>query len=182
MKKAISSLLLILVVFPMNAFAADLPDGLEIGAAAPTFFLMDLDRQSFFLSRALKEGKPILLSFYATWCVPCRKEIPAYEAMLQDDAFADVRILYIHVGEPTAKPGSGDGDADMSLIDKMKSDLGMTHLILYDRYHVAFKKYGGKGLPTTAVIAPDGTLAYYHSGYEPGDEEKVRRILLDLMP
>jgi len=43
---------------------------------APTFFLRTLEDEAFFLSDEIKKGQPIVLSFFATWCGPCRKEMP----------------------------------------------------------------------------------------------------------
>ena len=49
---------------------------LKVGDDAPTFFVRDLHDKNFFFSDTLKTGKPAILSFFATWCVPCRAEMP----------------------------------------------------------------------------------------------------------
>jgi len=150
-----------------------------VGEAAPTFFLRNLEGENFFLSRALKQKQIIVLSFYATWCIPCRTEIPTYEALLADKKYEDVQLIYIHVGEPKAK--MDDPKAGTELIYKLKTSLKMTYPILFDRYGVVADKYGAASLPTTVVIAPDGLVAYYHSGFKPGDEAKVKAVLQKIL-
>ncbi len=156
-------------------------ESLPLGSEAPSFFLRTVEGESFFMSKVIAQGNPILLSFYATWCVPCRAEIPAYEAMLKDSAFADVRVFYVHVGEPTRKPGKAGEDADYSLLSTMKEDLGMSFPILLDKYGVTAEKYMASSLPTSCIIDGAGKVAYHHSGYKAGDEDQVRDLLLKLL-
>jgi len=155
------------------------PLQINVDDPAPTFFLRDLDGKNFFLSKAIKEKQPIVLSFFATWCIPCRTEIPVYENMLKNEKYQNIKLLYIHVGEP--KVDADQKMTDLELILKMKQNLDMTHTILYDRYGVAADKYGAASLPTTVVIAPTGKIAYYHTGFKSGDELKVEKILLQLL-
>ena len=173
-------LLGLILVLAVSAAASDLPAGLEIGGEAPSFFLRDLDNQNFFLSRAIKEKQPIVLSFFATWCVPCRAEIPALEAKLKDPRHADLTVIYVHVGEPKVKQADPAGEGSVQMIRQMQAELGMTRTILYDRYGVAAEKYGATSLPCTVVIAPDGTLAYHHTGYKDGDIETLFQVLAEL--
>jgi len=56
---------------------------LKIGDDAPTFFVRDLTGQNFFFSDTLKTGKPAVLSFFATWCGPCRVEMPVLDTLSQ---------------------------------------------------------------------------------------------------
>ncbi len=152
---------------------------LKVGDAAPTFFLRDLEGENFFLSRSLKEERPIVLSFFANWCIPCRTEIPNYEKMFTQDQYADVELIYIHVSEPR-QPADYTG-TDVMLIQRVMMDWGMTHPVLYDRYGVVAEKYNATSLPTSVVIAPDGTIKYYHKGYNEGDEKELGIILSKIL-
>ena len=59
-------------------FSAD--NNIKVGDQAPSFFLTTLAGRKFFLSDELTIGKPILLNFFATWCGPCKKELPDIDA------------------------------------------------------------------------------------------------------
>lgn len=150
-----------------------------IGESAPGFYLRDLQGQSYFLSKLIAEENPLLISFFATWCAPCRQEIPAYEALLKNPDYEKVQALYVHVGEPSAKPGKGK--ADFGLLDDMIEELSMTYPVLLDKYAVAAGKYGATSLPTTVIIDQDGDIAYYHTGFQSGDEQKVATVLQDIL-
>ena len=54
---------------------------IKVGDPAPTFFVRTIDNKNFFLSDTLKKSEPIVLSFFATWCLPCRKEIPVLDTL-----------------------------------------------------------------------------------------------------
>ena len=54
---------------------------IKIGDEAPTFFVRDLTEKNFFFSDTLKLNKPTVLSFFATWCGPCRAEMPIIDAI-----------------------------------------------------------------------------------------------------
>ena len=56
---------------------------IKVGDEAPTFFVRDLQEKNFFLSDTLKLNKPTVLSFFATWCVPCRAEMPELDTLSQ---------------------------------------------------------------------------------------------------
>ena len=62
-------------------FSAD--GTIKVGDQAPSFYLTTLDGRKFFLSDELKKGNPILLNFFATWCGPCKKELPDIYALSQ---------------------------------------------------------------------------------------------------
>ena len=66
---------------------------LMLGDTAPTFYLRTLEGEHFFLSKEIKTDSPIILAFYATWCIPCRQEIPALEKVMSDPALDHVRLI-----------------------------------------------------------------------------------------
>ncbi|MEA3288413.1 MAG: TlpA disulfide reductase family protein [Candidatus Marinimicrobia bacterium] len=180
--KNLTKLLVMIVVLCLTTqlvWADEKVPVLKVGDSAPTFFLRDLDGENFFLSKTIKQKQVIVLSFYATWCIPCRTEIPAYEKLLAETEFEAVKLIYIHVGEPKVK--MEDPKAGIELIHKMKANLKMSHPILFDRYGVVADKYGASSLPTTVVIGPDGKVHYYHSGFKPGDGAKVKEVLLKIL-
>ena len=68
---------------------------LKVGDPAPTFFVRDLTDKSFFLSDTLKLGKPIVLSFFATHCIPCRAEMPQLDTLSRE--YTNVNFYLVDV-------------------------------------------------------------------------------------
>ena len=68
---------------------------LKVGDDAPTFFVRDLAEKNFFFSDTLKTGKPAVLSFFATWCGPCRVEMPVLDTLSQ--SYSDINFYLVNV-------------------------------------------------------------------------------------
>jgi len=156
---------------------------LEVGDPAPTFFLRTLEGENFFLSKEIKPDSPIILAFYATWCVPCRQEIPALEKMMTDPSLKNIRLYYVNVGGLMAADDSGDVVKQREESDKVRqhqAKFKMTHPILMDRYALTAQKFNAESLPTLIVIGGDGKIEYLHHGYKPGDEKTLMNLLKGL--
>ena len=175
-KYIIVILILVQFVYPQNS--ADL----KVGDVAPTFFLRTLEGENFFLSKEIKPESPIILAFYATWCIPCRKEIPALEEMMTSPKLDHVRLYYVNVGGLMAADEGGDVVKQREETEKVilhKTNFKMTHPILMDRYARTAQKFGAESLPILVVIGGDGNIKYLHHGYKPGDEDILSQLLLD---
>ncbi|MBT7619103.1 MAG: TlpA family protein disulfide reductase, partial [Calditrichaeota bacterium] len=171
-----------ILVFVLNIFAQEQPL-LKTGDLAPTFFLRTLEGENFFLSKEIKPESPIILAFYATWCIPCRQEIPALEKMMSGPKLSNVRLYYVNVGGLMAADEGGDVVKQREETDKIKRHkerFKMTHPILMDRYALTAQKFGAESLPTIVVIGGDGKIKYSHHGYLPGDEEMLLKLILSL--
>lgn len=121
--------------------APDLPD------AAPDFALPDLHGQTVSLSDL--RGQTVVLNFWATWCGPCRVEIPSFSAFA--DANPDITVLGIAADGPVPK------------LRKSATELGITYPVLVgDRDVLA--RYGVTTFPTTVVVGPDGEVRAAHTG------------------
>ena len=152
---------------------------LNTGDQVPTFFLRTLEGESFFLSRKVgpnarpNEKGPLVLDFFATWCVPCKAEIPHLHQLQKE--FPEVHFYLIDVSEP------------QDLVRDYKEQLEVELPILLDLHGVAGEKFGVVDenkvahLPATFIIDIDGKLFYSHQGYRPGDEEIYRRQLAALV-
>jgi len=153
---------------------------IEIESPAPTFFLRTLEGENFFLSKEIQPDSPIILAFYATWCIPCRQEIPALEKMMADPAMSNVRLYYVNVGGLMAADEDGDivkQREETDIVQRHKERFKMTHPILMDRYALTAQKFGAESLPTIVVIGGDGMIKYLHQGYKPGDEHELSQHL-----
>ena len=146
---------------------------LKVGDPAPTFYIRTLEEKNFFMSDTLKHDKPIILSFFATWCVPCREEIPVLDSVRQE--FPDMKFYLVDVSGLNT-----NGKAmieDSLMVAKMINFLKVDILVLMDIYGKTAEKYSVKELPTLVVIDPKGIISYMHSGYKQGDENELISIL-----
>ena len=149
---------------------------LKIGAPAPTFYAKTLENKSFFLSDSLKKNtNPFVFSFFATWCIPCRKEIPALDTIRTK--FPTIDFYLINVSG--LQQGKRVLKEDPILVKKLIQSLGTTMPVLMDKYGNAAQKYDALILPKLVVI-DSGRIAYAHTGYEEGDEKKLIEILNEL--
>ena len=146
---------------------------LKVGDPAPTFYIRTLEEKNFFMSDTLKHDKPIILRFFATWCVPCREEIPVLDSVRQE--FPDMKFYLVDVSGLNT-----NGKAmieDSLMVAKMINFLKVDILVLMDIYGKTAEKYNVKELPTLVVIDPKGIISYMHSGYKQGDENELISIL-----
>ena len=151
---------------------------LKVGDPAPTFFAKTLDKKSFFLSDSLERNQnPIVLSFFATWCLPCRKEIPMLDTVRTK--YPDIDFYLINVSGLTQ--GKKVLKEEPKQVKKMIESLGTTMPVLMDKYGNAAQKYDALILPRLVVI-DSSRIVYAHTGYEDGDDKKLIEILNGLKP
>jgi peroxiredoxin len=110
-------------------------------------------------------GRPVIINFWATWCPPCREEIPSMNRAWKILEQEDIALLAINVGE----------DEDTIFI--FNADYPADFPILMDRTGTIIEQWPVRGLPTTYIVAPDGTLAYRAIGSRQWDDAE----LLDLV-
>ena len=146
---------------------------LKVGDDAPTFFVRDLTEKNFFFSDTLKLEKPTVLSFFATWCVPCRAEMPELDTL--SHGYKDVNFYLVDVSGLTQ--GKAKMKEDPEKVKMMVDKLGVSLQVLMDKYGKVAEKYGVKSLPRLVVIDANSTVHYIHDGYEPGDENKLKEVL-----
>ncbi|OGR05561.1 MAG: hypothetical protein A2511_00740 [Deltaproteobacteria bacterium RIFOXYD12_FULL_50_9] len=116
----------------------------EVGKLAPDFTLMDRKGKTWNLSEL--KGQVVFVNFWATWCPPCREEMPSMERLyrlLPTDKFKMLAIL------------NGDEPA---FADKIAVKLGVTFPILVDPDNKAGLAYGLTGVPETYIIDKQGVL------------------------
>jgi len=116
-------------------------------------------------------GKVVLINFWATWCPPCRKEMPALEALykkLGDESFA---VLAVNQWE----------DPDHVFAYTGELNVFPTFPILFDPESAISEDYGVKGLPTSFLIDKKGRLAYRAVGGRDFDHPQVERLIKELL-
>ena len=138
-----------------------------IGEKASPVILFKLDQNKYFKSKDLLGEKNLVFSFFATWCLPCAKEIPKLHEL--DKKFGDdFQFILIDVNEKKNK------------VAKYVKDKEYTLQVILDRYGKIFEAFGGTAMPLTVVVNKEVVITYHHTGYEPGDELKLEKHLKTL--
>ena len=135
------------------------------GSRAPDFELPDLNGQVVSLSDF--RGKPVFINFWASWCGPCRDEIPYIQEIFEDKEWIDrgLVILAINLGE------------DSSTVTEFMQAYGLSFTVLLDsKLHVA-QEYNIRPIPTTFLIDEDGIIQDIKIGSFPGKAEIEQRML-----
>jgi len=169
--------LILMLCAPFGLLHAELPspelshelNRLETPVAAPDFSLEDIDGEQ----RALRDyrGKVIMLNFWATWCPPCRREIPSMESIYQDLGNKGFVVLGINEFETPDHVFAYMGQ--LSVFPNFP--------ILFDLDSKVSQLYGVKGLPTTLLINKQGQVVYRAAGGRDFDHPEVRAIVGELL-
>jgi thiol-disulfide isomerase/thioredoxin len=142
---------------------------LEAPTAAPDFTLEDMDGQRHALSDY--RGKVIMLNFWATWCPPCRREIPSMESIYRDLGKSGFVVLAVNEFEEPDHVFAYTGQ--LSVLP--------TFPILFDRDSAVSQDYNVKGLPTTVLIDKQARIVYRAVGGRDFDHPEVRKIVRELL-
>lgn len=117
----------------------------KAGFLAPDFTLTTTDGETVTLS-ALR-GKPVIVNFWATWCPPCRAEMPAFEQVWQRFNRGEVMILGVNQGENAT-----------AVVRFARDYVGTSFPLLLDSRTEVGARYGIRALPTTFFIDADGRI------------------------
>jgi peroxiredoxin len=120
-----------------------------VGRPAPDFTLETLDGGAFTLSAQV--GTPIVLNFWATWCGPCQRELPALQLAAERYA-GQVQIVGVDQGE------------DAAVVQNYVKQLGLSFAIPMDADHAVAHRYRVLGLPTTFFIDRNGVIRHLWTG------------------
>lgn len=136
---------------------------------APNFTLEDMDEYEYDFSEY--RGKVVLLNFWATWCPPCKREMPSMERVYQNHQGENFTVLAINQME--------DGDRVFAFTGSL--DTKPTFNILLDDESQVSQAYSVRGLPTTYLIDKKGKIRYRAVGGREFDHPEVERIIKTLM-
>ena len=137
--------------------------------AAPEFALKDSNGQAVHL--ADYKGKVVLVNIWATWCEPCRVEMPSLEKLHREFGPQGLAIVALSVDDP--------GEEDH--VRQFAKDLGLTFEILHDPARKTATSYQATGFPETFVIARDGTIRKKVIGAADWSSEGNRALIRELL-
>jgi len=149
----------ILLGFSFSIFAAtSLAASDLIGQFAPDFALKSSSGENLRLSEY--RGDVVMVNFWATWCGPCRQEMPLLDQLYTRYQRVGFSLLGVNI------------DDDSSKAMNMVSELGVSFPVLFDARKDVSRLYEVEAMPVTVLIDREGMVRYVHHGYEPGIEEK----------
>jgi thiol-disulfide isomerase/thioredoxin len=138
-----------------------------VGKTASDFALRSLAHENIRLSEQL--GEVVLLNFWATWCGPCRQEMPLLDELYSKYRRAGLVLLSINIDEDTERAA------------EMARTLGVSYPVLLDTRNEVAKAYQIDAMPLTVLIDREGTIRYVSEGYKPGYERRYTDKLRELL-
>lgn len=143
------------------AAPASAGDGVSAGQPAPALVGTALSGVTIDLT-ALR-GRVVLVDFWASWCEPCRREMPELEALHKQHEAAGLTVLGVTIDEQRA-------DAEAFLRDEVRVSFPVVH----DAGQALASRWGLPKMPTLYLVDRDGTVARVFAGYAPGQLEELR--------
>lgn len=151
------------LAFGLTTFAQD--EGL------PSVNVKTLEGEAKDIQEYGKNGKITVLSFWATWCSPCKRELDAIQEVYQDwQEMYNMELIAISVDNARTYPR----------VKGVVETKGWDYEVLSDIQQELQRAMSFQDVPYTFVIDQNGKIAYSHSGYNPGDENELEEKLKEL--
>ena len=139
----------------------------QAASPAPDFTLKTLAGPNLKLSE--QRGQVVLINFWATWCAPCKQEMPHLNRL--SDKYRDAGFVLLGVNV--------DDDPKKAAAEAAR--LGIRFPVLLDEAKAVSKLYGLDAMPTTFVVDRDGQVRHVHQGYRNGLETVVDQQIRTLV-
>jgi cytochrome c biogenesis protein CcmG, thiol:disulfide interchange protein DsbE len=133
------------------ASCESIPSG-EVGAPAPAYRAVSMAGDT--VSLAGLRGRTVLLNVWATWCFPCREELPVLQQLHEEHAARGLTIVGVSID------ATGAGAA----IEEFARRYGVTYELWLDPDNVVSTTFQGIGVPLSVLIGPDGIVRWKHLG------------------
>ena len=138
------------------------------GGATPPLALADPEGRAYRLEDY--RGKVVLVNFWATWCEPCREEMPSMNRLRASLAGRSFEVLAVNLAESESR------------IRRFIEQVPLGFPVLMDRDSAAAKNWQARVLPISFLIGPDGRIRYSVVGGIDWTQDQVRKAILALMP
>lgn len=154
--------------FALAALATCLSvQAVDVDTQAPDFTLEALDGNNLRLQE--RRGEVVLINFWASWCGPCRQEMPILDRLHQRYQDAGFSVLGVNV------------EGDRKPAEKIAAKSKVTFPVLIDAGQKVSESYELEAMPTTVVVDRNGKVRYVHRGYKSGDEAKYIDVVKQLI-
>jgi len=138
------------------------------GGATPPLAIADLDGTQHRLQDY--RGKVVLVNFWATWCEPCREEMPSMNKLRASLAGQPFAVLAVNLAEPESR------------IRRFMEKVPMNFAVLMDRDSSVAKRWQARILPASYLISADGRIRYSVLGEIDWTRENVRKLIVEMLP
>ncbi len=145
------------LVFSIFAAASLASSGME-GQMAPDFVLKSSSGENLRLSEY--RGDVVMINFWATWCGPCRQEMPLLDELYARYQRVGFNLLGVNIDD--------DSQRAMRMVD----ELGIRFPVLFDERKEVSELYNVEAMPATILVDREGNVRYVHHGYKPGYEDR----------
>lgn len=135
---------------------------------APGFSLPDLNDK--IITAATFRGKVMLINFWATWCAPCREEMPALDRLQKQFAGKGLAVIGISI------------DSEQNLVKEFIKGVKTQFLILHDPAMKCHDEYKVFAYPTTFLVDRKGVIQKYWIGPQEWESEEFKQILQSYLP
>ncbi len=139
----------------------------ELSGKAPDFTLKSMNGKNLKLSEF--RGQVVMLNFWASWCAPCRQEMPLLEDLYKKYKPLGFTLLGVNVEQDSSKAST--------LLRSIK----VSFPILFDNQNKVSKLFTVSAMPTTVIVDRDGNMRYLHQGYKPGYELEYQKQIRSLL-
>lgn len=139
----------------------------ELSGPAPDFTLQTMDGKKVSLSDY--KDQVVMINFWASWCGPCRQEMPELNTLYDTYKKAGFVLLGINL------------DDSKAAVDKSLQKTPVTFPVLLDPKGKVAELYKNKAMPSSYFVDRKGNLAYLHQGYRPGEEAEYKKIIRKLL-
>jgi peroxiredoxin len=150
---------LICTVILASSLLAAGAQALDEGARLPEIGLNDLSGKRVDL--ASLKGKVVIVDFWATWCAPCKQELPLLEKLYQKYKGRGLVILGVSVDQEEANVGA------------FVKQLKLSFPIVHDKAHSVADRVKPPKMPSSYVVDRNGVVRHLHGGFRSGDEGKI---------
>lgn len=116
-----------------------------------------------------QRGEVIMLNFWASWCGPCREEMPLLDSLHARYQPVGFQVWGVNV------------DADRADAEALLKKIPVNFPVLFDGSSDISKLYGVEAMPSSVFIDRDGNVRYVHKGYRSGDEAEYKKIIKELI-
>jgi peroxiredoxin len=137
------------------------------GELAPDFVLKSASGKNIRLSEL--RGQVVMINFWATWCGPCRQELPLMYKIYQRYRDTGFVVLAVNIEEDTAHSA------------KVAKSMKLGFPVLFDPEKRVSRQYDPPAMPATLIVDKDGRVRYVHLGYKPGYEDAYERQVRELL-
>jgi len=150
-------LLTLIIVLALTPLAS----ALEGNGKAANFTLRDADGNNIRLSEY--RGQVVLINFWASWCGPCRQEMPLLDDLHQKYEPLGFTVFGVNV------------EQNRDMADKVLRDIPVTFPILFDDENLVSEMYDVDAMPATLLVDRNGDIRFTHRGYKPGYEDQYEK-------